>query len=336
VELARTPLEPGIVLDGEVRDAEALASALKNFFAEQKLPTRNVRMGISSNRIGVRTLEIGGVEDESRFDNAVRFKAHEVLPIAMSDSVLDYRVLDERRSATGEATRKILLVVAPRDQILPYVEVADRAGLKLAGIDLEALGLLRTFVDPDVPRTTGGTSTVVVAIGHEASTLLVSGGGACEFTRVFDWGGTTLQEAISQELQVHPLEAATILRHLSLAGNSRRIEGIDDDARNRAIEAIRLRLTPFARELVSSLQFYQTQPESLGIGEIIITGGTSELDGLGDALHQMIGVQVRVGNPLARLSVQKGAESGFEHSLGSLAVPIGLAIDDDAKRSVDL
>src|SRR5262249_47760421 len=102
VELARTPLEPGIVLDGEVRDAEALTTALKTFFAEQKLPTRNVRIGISSNRIGVRTLEIGGIEDESRFDNAVRFKAHEVLPIAISDSVLDYRVLEERRNENGE------------------------------------------------------------------------------------------------------------------------------------------------------------------------------------------------------------------------------------------
>ena len=336
LELARTPLEPGIVLDGEVRDADALVSALRAFFADQKLPTKDVRIGVASNRIGVRTFEIAGIDDESRFDNAVRFKAHEVLPIAVSDSVLDYRVLEERRSETGEAVVRILLVVAPRDQVAPYVDVAERAGLKLAGIDLEALGLLRTFVEPGEERMTGGTSTVVVSIGHEASTLLVSGGGACEFTRVFDWGGSTLQEAIAQELQVHPAEAATILRHLSLTGNSRRVEGIDEEARNRALEAVRLRLTPFARELVSSLQFYQTQPESLGIGEIVITGGTSQLDGLGAALHQMIGVQVRVGDPLQRLTVRKGVESGFEQSLGSLAVPIGLAIDDDPMRSVDL
>ena len=105
---------------------------------------------------------------------------------------------------------------------------------------------------------------------------------------------------------------------------------------NRALEAVRLRLTPFARELVSSLQFYQTQPESLGIGEIILTGGTSQLDGLAGALNQMIGVQVRLGDPLQRLTVRKGVESGFEQSLGSLAVPIGLAIDDDPVRSVDL
>src|SRR5262249_14394637 len=151
-------------------------------------------------------------------------------------SILDYRVLDERQSGSGGTVRRVLLVVAPRDQVTPYADVMQRAGLKLEGIDLEALALLRAFVEPKTHHVSD-TSTVVVAIGHEASTLLVSGGGVCEFTRVFDWGGATLQEAIAQELQIHPAEASTVLRHLSLAGNSRRIEGIDDDAKNRALEA---------------------------------------------------------------------------------------------------
>jgi type IV pilus assembly protein PilM len=338
VELARTPLEAGIVVDGEIRDPEALTNALRTFFADNNLPTKDVRIGIASNRIGVRTFEIAGVEDGSRFDNAVRFKAHEVLPIAGSESVLDYRVLDERQSPTGETTRRILLVVAPRDQVAPYAEAAQRAGLKLAGIDLESLGLLRAFVEPQdaSDRKATDTATVVVAIGHEASTLMVSGGGVCEFTRVFDWGGNTMQDAIAQELDVRPAEAATILRHLSLGGNATRIEGLDDDARNKAIEAVRLRLTPFARELVSSLQFYQTQPDSLGIGEIVITGGASQLDGLADALNQMIGVAVRVGDPLQRVSARKGVEAGFENVIGSLSVAIGLGIDDGAIRSVNL
>ena len=338
VELARTPLEAGIVVDGEIRDPEALTNALRTFFADNKLPTKDIRIGIASNRIGVRTFEIAGVEDGARFDNAVRFKAHEVLPIAGSESVLDYRVLDERQAPNGETTRRILLVVAPRDQVAPYAEAAQRAGLKLAGIDLESLGLLRAFVEPQdaADRKATDTATVVVAIGHEASTLMVSGGGVCEFTRVFDWGGGTMQEAIAQELDVRPAEAATILRHLSLAGNSNRIEGLDDDARNKAVEAVRLRLTPFARELVSSLQFYQTQPDSLGIGEIVITGGASQLDGLADALHQMIGVAVRVGDPLQRVAARKGVETGFENVIGSLSVAIGLGIDDGAIRTVNL
>lgn len=338
LELARSPLEPGIVVDGEVRDGPALTNALKAFFDDNSLPRRDIRIGLASNRIGVRTFEMSGIEDGEKFDNAVRFKAHEVLPVAVHESVLDYRILDERANEAGETVRRILLVVAPRDQVEPYVSVCQDAGLRLTGIDLEALGLLRAFVEPSpyAARAADDTATVVVTIGHEVTTLLVAGGGSCEFTRVFDWGGGTLQAAIAQELDVHPAEAATILRHLSLSGTAKPLASLDDDARARALDAVRGRLTPFARELVSSLQFYQTQNESLGIGEIVITGGTSHLVGLADALHQMIGVSVRVGDPLQRVVSSVGLDAGLEASLGSLAVPIGLAIDDDSLRSVDL
>ena len=338
VQLARRPIDSGLVVDGEIRDAEALAHQLKMFFDEYKLPRKDVRIGLASNRIGVRTFDIAGIEDETKFDNAVRFKAHEVLPVAQHESVLDYRVLEERPTEAGEPSRRILLVVAPRDQVEPYVHVAQQAGIKLAGLDLEALSLLRAFVDPKpfAVRAVDDTSTVVVSIGHESTTLLVAGGGACDFTRVFDWGGGTLQDAVMQELDTHPAEAAMILRHLSLSGPGRQYDTLDDAARTRAIEAVRLRLTPFARELVSSLQFYQTQPDSLGIGEIVITGGTSHLEGLGEALHQMIGVSVRVGDPLARVHVSGDFDPAIEATIGSMAVPIGLAIEDERMRSVDL
>ena len=135
---------------------------------------------------------------------------------------------------------------------------------------------------------------------------------------------------------MRPAEAATILRHLSLSGPGRQYESLDEVARAKATEAVRLRLTPFARELVNSLQFYQTQPESLGIGGIVVTGGTSHLEGLSDALHQMIGVDVSVGDPLARVIRAGDFDPAIEAVIGSMAVPIGLAIDDTAMRGVNL
>jgi Tfp pilus assembly PilM family ATPase len=82
----------------------------------------------------------------------------------------------------------------------------------------------------------------------------------------------------------------------------------------------------FARELVSSLQFYQGQPGSLGIGEIVLTGGTAQLPGLAEELGRLIGVTVRIGDPLARLKISKRV--GLNEPVGSLAVAIGLGIED--------
>ena len=89
---------------------------------------------------------------------------------------------------------------------------------------------------------------------------------------------------------------------------------------------MRRQVQTFARELVSSLQFYQNQPGSLGIGEIVLTGGTAHLDGLAEELQRLMGVDVRVGDPLARVSLARRVKDPDQ--LGSLAVAIGLGIED--------
>ena len=92
------------------------------------------------------------------------------------------------------------------------------------------------------------------------------------------------------------------------------------------MNALNRQVQSFARELVSSLQFYQNQPGSLGIGEIVITGGTANLAGLAGELERQIGVRVRVGDPLARMKV--GKKISVDEQMGSLAVAIGLGIED--------
>jgi Tfp pilus assembly PilM family ATPase len=91
-------------------------------------------------------------------------------------------------------------------------------------------------------------------------------------------------------------------------------------------EAVRRELQAFARELVSSLRFYQNQPGSLGIGELVLTGGTAHLPGFTEELERLIGVPVKVGDPLARLTLPKKLKA--PERIGSLTVAIGLGIDD--------
>ena len=104
-------------------------------------------------------------------------------------------------------------------------------------------------------------------------------------------------------------------------------QGISPEHYALAVEAVRKQVQSFARELVSSLQFYQNQPGSLGIGEIVLTGGTTHLPGLAAELERLIGVHVRVGDPFARVKISKRLEDGMEQS-GSMAVAIGLGIED--------
>jgi type IV pilus assembly protein PilM len=326
LQVARTALEPGIVVGGELRDPDALAEALKEFFAANNLPKKGVRLGIANNRIGVRTFDIAGVGDEKQLQNAVRFRAQEALPIPIDEAVLDYQVLGDGVDESGQPTKRILLVVAYRELIDRYIDACKTAGISLVGIDLEAFALLRALQAPQ--DGVGGDSAaalVAVAIGHDRSTFAVSDGRICEFTRVLEWGGSALNVAIARVLDAAPSEVDGVKRALALT-DEMVPEGLTDDQAKAARDAMRRAIQTFARELVSSLQYYQNQPGSLGIGEIVLTGGTAHLAGIASELERLIGVRVRVGDPLARMKVSK--KVGEAEQVGSLAVAIGLGIED--------
>jgi type IV pilus assembly protein PilM len=324
VEAYREPLEPGVVVSGEIRDPDALAAALARFFDLHKLPKKGVRLGLSNNRIGVRVFEIEGVTEERQLENAIRFRAEEVLPIPLDEAVLDYVVLDDSTREDGTPVRRILLVVAYREVVDRYLEACRSAGLEVVGIDLEAFALLRALAAP-TDEPVGGGALVAVAVGFDRTTIAVSTGRYCEFTRVLDWGGWSLNTAIARELDTAPSEVESIKRQLSLAGTVE-IEGLEPARAAKAQEAVQRALSAFARELVSSLHFYQAQPGALGIGEIVLTGGTAHMTGLPEAIGRLIGAPVRFGDPLQRVKV--GRKVPAEDQAGSLAVAIGLGIED--------
>ncbi len=323
VQVARQKIEPGIVVGGELREPEALANALKDFFKANKLPKQGVRLGIASNRIGVRTFEIGGITDPKQLENAIRFRAQETLPIPLEEAVLDYQVLGDSVDEEGTQTHRVLLVVAYRDLVDRYVGACKKAGIKLAGIDLEAFALLRALGDR--PEAAGNAAIVVVTVGSERSTLAVSNGETCEFTRVIEWGGQNLNVAIARAMDVAPSEAEPVKLSLSLLEPAEAMEGLDPERAAKVRTAVHEELQQFARELVSSLQFYQGQPGSLGIGEVVLTGGTAQLPGLDAELGRLLGVAVRVGDPLSRVKLGKKIDADLK--AGSLAVAIGLGIE---------
>ena len=303
-----------------------LADALREFFRSHNLPKRNVRLGIANNRIGVRSFEIIGIDDPKQLDNAIRFRAQEALPIPIEEAVLDYQILSESKNEEGETVKRVLLVVAYRELVDRYVSACRKAGVELVGIDLEAFALLRAMGAPREEGLPADAALVVVSVGHERSTFAVSDGRVCEFTRVLEWGGSALNVAIARALDLAPSEAEPIKRVLNLNVETPP-EEITQEKYDLARDAVRKQIQSFARELVSSLQFYQNQAHSLGIAEIVLTGGTAHLPGLAEELQRLIGVAVRVGDPLMRVRVGKKAVDD-EEQLGSLAIAIGLGIED--------
>jgi type IV pilus assembly protein PilM len=320
VKFARGPIATGIVADGEVRDPDALAQALKRFFDEHKLPRGRVRLGIATNRIGVRVLDVPKIDDPKMLENAIRFRVQEVLPIPLADAVLDHIVLGDLEGG-DHPTSRVLVAFAHRELIDRYVEACKRARIKLVGIDFDAFALLRALSDDSAETE---HATVAVAIGRERTIFAVAEHGVCDFTRVLEWGGSSLDVVLARTLDLTPSQAEPLKQAITLDGDTPNTE-LSPVQLEAGRAAIRDELQLLARELLSSLQYYQSRPGSLAIAEVLLAGGGSQLIGIAPELERLLGVPVRAADSFAQVKLGKKVKRPADP--GSLAIAIGLGIE---------
>ena len=272
----------------------------------------------------MRVLDIDGIDDPKQLGNAVTFRAHEALSIPMDQAVLDYHVVGTTTVRDGRG-RPIASSLPPRTasrSITSSRRVTVRTSRSPGSMSKRS-----RFFAPSLPapaRADGErTAVVALALGHDRSTLAISDGEVCDFTRVLEWGGGKLDTAIGRELGLSAEEADELKRAVTLGDAD---DGDVVDARVvRARGAVKKELTNLARELVASLQFYQGQPGSLAIAEILVTGGTTRMPGLVEELERLVRARIRVADPLA--AVDASQEVLTRDDLASLAVAIGLGVE---------
>lgn len=175
---ASMDLPDGLVVDGEVVDVEGLAEALKEFFKANGLP-RTVRLGVANSQVAVRELELPRIEDEAELAAAVRFKAEEAVPMPLDEAVLDHQVIGHGTNEEGAPTTQVMVVAARQHMVERLAEAARLAGLKPAGIDLNAFALVRLLAEPAVEDEQARVFCHLSGVAN----LAIAVGSTCRFTR---------------------------------------------------------------------------------------------------------------------------------------------------------
>ena len=216
----------------------------------------------------------------------------------------------------------MLLAFAHRDLVDRYVEAFKKARLKVASVDFEAFALLRAVTSPE-DRENADRATVALAVGQERTIFAVAEGDVCDFTRVLEWGGGSLTVAVARALNMTPSQAEPVKRTLSF-GEGLEHPDLDQTQLEAARAAMQRELQVLARELLTSLQFYQSRPGSLAIGEVLLTGGGVELAGTAEELQERLGVPVRLVDPFERVRTTKKAKVTIEPGATTIAIGLGL------------
>jgi type IV pilus assembly protein PilM len=315
---ASTPLEPGIMRDGEVTDVAALGEALQAFFREHKFG-RRVRLGVANQRIVVRTLDLPKLTDAKELAAAVRFQAQEHIPMPLDLAVLDYQSLGTIQTEQGERSR-VILVAARRDMIERLLDAARHAGLRPVGIDLSAFAMIRALEVAPVAGEAAG-AVLYVNVGG-LTNLAIADGAICRFTRVAAGGLETMVSQLAERRELTLEHSRQWLTHVGLAAPVETIEGdpgIVAEARTVLADGARR----IADDVRNSLDYYRAQEAALPVERAILTGPAVAILGFTEQLKSDLGIDVTAG-----VVAEAGAGAVPSGQAGRFTVAAGLAVQD--------
>jgi type IV pilus assembly protein PilM len=306
-------LRPGILRDGEVTDAPALAEALKTFFAENQLPNR-VRLGVANQRIVVRSLDLPPLEDQKALDAAVRAEAPDHIPMPMDEAILDYVPLGQVQTAAGPRMR-VVIVAVRRELIDRLVGATKEAGLKVEGIDLAAFGMVRALARPDGE----GTSLYINVAG--LTNVAVANHSGCLFTRAAAGGLSAIVATLAERRSLTLEHARMWLGHVGLVEPLDSVEGDAD-----LVAATRATLEEGVHQLAdtvrNSLNFYRMQDNAENVERALLTGPAVSIPGFAEQLSEQLSLPVEIAVAATDDALEGDVDAG------RLTVAAGLAVED--------
>jgi type IV pilus assembly protein PilM len=325
---AIAPLPEGAFRDGEVADTDAVAESLRSMFAEHQLSKR-VRLGISNQRVVVRTLRLPAIDDPNELDAAVRFQAQEQIPMPLDQAVLDHRVVGGIAATENSAAMiDVILVAARREMIEASLQPLREAGLQPVGIDLSAFGLIRALSDsappddeatPDDAAPSRQTGATLFCNVGDTTNLAVARLRSCLFTRVAPVGLGAIADDLSDKTSLTLEHSRMWLNHVGLAQTPEEISG-DPAVVSAARQALEEGASALQGELRLSLDFYAAQEGAEPVDRVVLGGPGSAIPGFSEQIEAGFGVPFEVGRPLALGEFDAP-------SAARLTLPYGLALE---------
>ena len=125
IKAAQVPLPAGAVENGEVKEPEVVAEALRELWERGGFKAKRVYMGVGNQRVVVREIALPYLP-EKELRASLGFQVQEFIPMAVDEAVLDYDPIGEFEQDDRRMLR-MLLVAAQRQMVDTVVSAATGA-----------------------------------------------------------------------------------------------------------------------------------------------------------------------------------------------------------------
>jgi type IV pilus assembly protein PilM len=320
------PIPLDSMVDGAIVDGPAVADAIRRLLDRHPFKSKDIAASLSGNAVIVKKISVPTMTDAELADS-IYWEAEPHIPFDIQDVNLDYQILNVGGAASGGAVRgaaggasggtmEVLLVAAKKDRITDYAGVIVQAGRVPVVVDVDVFALQNAYennygLEPNAV-------VVLLNAGASAMNINILAGDQSLFTRDISIGGNAYTEAVQKELNL-PFDRAELLK---------KGEPVEGATYEEALPVLHAMTENVLREILKTFDFFKTTASSDRIDRVLLSGGSSRVDGFAKALEERFDTPVEMFDPFRRIAFEplKFGMGDLESIRPTAAVAVGLAL----------
>jgi len=313
--LGSEPIPPESIVDGAIVDGAAVADAIRRLLDRAPFRGKDIAVSLSGNAVIVKKISVPAMTD-AELAGSIYWEAEPHIPFGIQDVTLDYQILNAGAGAAVAGTMDVMLVAAKKDRIADYTGVVMQAGRVPVVVDVDAFALQNAYennyaLDADA-------IVVLLNVGASAMNINILGGDQSLFTRDISIGGNAYTEALQKELNLS-FEQAELLKTGQAA---------DGPAYEDALPILHAMTENVLREILKTLDFFKATASSDRIDRLLLSGGSSRVDGFAQALTDRFDTSVEMFDPFRLIAFDplKLGVVNPQDVVPTVAVAVGLAL----------
>jgi type IV pilus assembly protein PilM len=301
-ELVNWSIEP--ILNGDV------SAAVKKSLEKIKNPCTSLYTAVFGKGTLIRYIDMPRMSI-TELKNSFSIEADKYFPFAHDQIYTDCYILDPEKK---EKQMAVIAAAAKKEIVDQRIKLLTDLGLPANFVGIGPIAMSNAFnVLGDMPDINQNAAVAILDMGDSVSSLTILIDRVPRFTRDIFIGGKEFTRRISNALGVSPQDAD-------------RLKKQPGDKVNDVMSACETAVMSIVQELKLSFDYFTTE-KNKEIGTLLLTGGSSLLQGVDKLLEKNLEVKVILWNPLNSLKLGETIKTqDINHNSHKLGVALGLAL----------
>ena len=308
VKYAYLPIDGKIVLSDAKPDQQRLAQAISGLLNQAKMSTRNVAVGVPSQRVFTTLADFDRLPNDE-LAKSIRYQADSLIPTPLDESKLDWSVLGD--SPKDSSKVEVLLSSVPNSFIEQRLDLLEGIGLNVIAFEPDNLAMSRALLPAG-----SAAAQVVVDVGYRSADLVILLNGEPRLTRAIPTGIEAIIRAAAQNLNIDEKQAQQFVFKFGLSSD--KLEG-------QIYQAIISTVDLLTGEIDKSIKFFLSRYGTQPIERLIVTGGAAALPEFPLHLANKFSLNVEIGNAWRNVAFAPERQNELLALANQFGVAAGLA-----------